>query len=1054
MSRIEIIAAGAGSGKTTRLTSILEEAVVQGDVRPDSIIATTFTNKAAAELTERTRGALIAAGRVDDAQRLAASRIGTVNAICGRLVGEFAFELGLSPRLRVLDEDAAKQELSKAISTTIEGAEAAELEDLARRVASLRDDQTRKRLWVDRVREIVDLARSNGIADPGPLREHGRRSADTIGELLPASAPSGEALDRALKDALARFVDSVDPGCDSTKTTAKAVDEARKQLADLRAGRALAWDDWARLAALQPGKKSDGLAEPVRAVAADHQRHPGLRWDLTRTIELVFELAARALEAYRDHKRDAGVLDFTDQEVLALAALRLPEARERLVGEVDLLLVDEFQDTSPIQLAIFLALAGFAKRTIWVGDQKQAIYGFRGTDPALMDAAIEAILMGGEPETLALSWRSRPELVRLTSDLFVPAFEAQGLPPARVRLEPGLTTEPTGLGAIAERWILEATNQLGDAGALAAAVREALSDPTVRVRDRDAGTTRAVQAGDIAVLCKTHDSCARVADALEALGIRVVRPRAGLTATVEVRTALAALRLRIDTADSLAAAELARLLEFPSDGSGWLEALLEKPGIEAFADLAVIARLRAAATDDAGEGAVAALDAAIRLADLRERCLMWGDAEERLSNLDRLRAHAVTYVERAAVEGAGATAAGLLVYLDELASEGTDERAVLSTGVDAVNVSTWHAAKGLEWPIVVLFDLGEPRLDSALGVRVTSDRERLDLADPLAGRWVRYWPNPYNGRRGNTPFHARLADHRFEREAQERSRREALRLLYVVWTRARDRVVLAARDGKLVDGILTLLATPEGRGLMTEVGEVTTWAGRVVDVCVRQAQPAAAARPASPDASEGYDLPAEVRSYPPAFETPSAAVGEGVVGEVVELGARVPLSGSPDMEAIGEAVHAFLSADAWESDAAERVAMARVLLERWGVASAVSPEDLVLASDRLRAWIEDRWAGANLRREWPILHRQQTSTIVRGRADLVIELDEGFTIIDHKTFPGRSDAALERAKGFAGQLAAYAAAVGAATGKRCLGLYVHLPVLGRIVRVAQSGASG
>jgi superfamily I DNA/RNA helicase len=99
---------------------------------------------------------------------------------------------------------------------------------------------------------------------------------------------------------------------------------------------------------------------------------------------------AKVLDFYQEYKRKWGVVDFVDQEVLTL----------------DLVLVDEFQDTSPMQLAIFLKLASLAKKSIWVGDQKQVIYGFRDADPALMDAAITGILKGDEPETLPFSWRN------------------------------------------------------------------------------------------------------------------------------------------------------------------------------------------------------------------------------------------------------------------------------------------------------------------------------------------------------------------------------------------------------------------------------------------------------------------------------------------------------------------------------------------------------------------------------------------------------------------------------------------------------------------------
>src|SRR5204862_4090544 len=127
--------------------------------------------------------------------------------------------------------------------------------------------------------------------------------------------------------------------------------------------------------------------------------------------------------------------DFVDQEALALELLRREDVRAALQGQLDLVLVDEFQDTSPLQLAIFLELASLARQSVWVGDQKQAIYGFRGTDPALMDAviesltaistdpelvlaAVEAVGKHAKLETLSVSYRSRPELVHLTSDVF------------------------------------------------------------------------------------------------------------------------------------------------------------------------------------------------------------------------------------------------------------------------------------------------------------------------------------------------------------------------------------------------------------------------------------------------------------------------------------------------------------------------------------------------------------------------------------------------------------------------------------------------------------
>ena len=87
------------------------------------------------------------------------------------------------------------------------------------------------------------------------------------------------------------------------------------------------------------------------------------------------------MQAFSDFKKKAGLIDFVDQEHLSLKLLERQDVRAILNEKLDIVLVDEFQDTSPIQLALFVQLAGLAPRSIWVGDQKQAIYGFRGTIP-------------------------------------------------------------------------------------------------------------------------------------------------------------------------------------------------------------------------------------------------------------------------------------------------------------------------------------------------------------------------------------------------------------------------------------------------------------------------------------------------------------------------------------------------------------------------------------------------------------------------------------------------------------------------------------------------
>ncbi len=384
MSRVAIISASAGTGKTTRLAQLIHEAVAAKAARPEAVLATTFTNRAAAELAERARQTLLRDGEASAAHRLNAARVGTVNSVCGSIVRDFAFLHGVSPRVSVLAERKAEDEPIRAGSEALPRDLLNELEDLRSRLGPVRGRPGGNASygewdWWEDVKRIMALARSNAIA-PERFGEFAQRSTQGLLELLGSPAMSGEALDRVLEAALEGFRARVDLEADTTGKTEKAYGLVRFALA--RGVSKLTWSDWAGLAQLDPGKKSQAIADPVREAAAAHDRHPRLRDDLRRAVKAVFDAAAYALGAYQEHKRGLGVIDFVDQETEALTLLHDEAVREQLREEIDLVLVDEFQDTSPIQLAIFLQLSKIAPRSVWVGDPKQAIYGFRGSDPA------------------------------------------------------------------------------------------------------------------------------------------------------------------------------------------------------------------------------------------------------------------------------------------------------------------------------------------------------------------------------------------------------------------------------------------------------------------------------------------------------------------------------------------------------------------------------------------------------------------------------------------------------------------------------------------------
>jgi ATP-dependent exoDNAse (exonuclease V) beta subunit len=1032
---IQIISASAGSGKTYRLAELLEQMVRDDTVRPDAILATTFTNKAAAELQERVRTRLLAAGLSTQAQQLSTSRIGTVNSVCGRLLTDFAFDLGISPGQKVIEEEAVSGVITRAMSRVIDRGVSKELWRFEQIFPGM---ETRKV-----IETIIAKARANGIASCD-FAQCGERSVEGYLKLFGTPADDGMQLTRALQNGLDDFLCKVDPEIDATKDTKAAITTARSLKTQLRYKKKLPWSEWLRLSKIKTGVKSKTAVESLQHAAACHDNHPQLHRDVARLITLIFELAAKTLDAYQEYKREWGVVDFTDQEVLTLKLLNMEQPTQILREHLDLVLVDEFQDTSPIQLAIFLKLASLAKHSVWVGDQKQAIYGFRDADPSLMDAAITGILKSDEPETLPFSWRSHPELVRSTSDIFVKAFANQDFPERRVRLEPAAAVEkkvPKGLSAIYECWQLESTNKDNDALALANGVCTFLADPKSTIRDPKSGEMRQARGGDVAILCRENDVCLAVAESLAQQGLEAALPKPGLLTCPEVVLTLAGMRLLIDSRDSLARAEIARLLENPADHDGWLQKALAKPFAQGF-ELDVFPKLEDVKKVLNVAGPLQVLDAAMEGTSVRECCLAWGDSGTRLANLDSLRSLCVNYVEHCRESGTGASPAGILAHLESL---DTDTKAVVQNE-DTVQVLTWHKAKGLEWPVTVLFQLDKVFPALPLGVNVVSENA-FDLSNPLANRWLRFWPNPYGNFKSGAPFHERLTQHPASLIHGDNEKRQELRLLYVGWTRARDKVVLAGRNGFLQKGILRLLVDDNENPLLVKPAAGSSeWAGRTVDVLERASKPAApvvlAAKPAT-----GHK-PGEARDYPQAYVAASSVIGLGTISAIDKIGERLPLTGKPDMQALGEAVHTFLGADDVHRDMTKRLTMAEGLIRRWQVMNNLQAKSLLTASERLFSWVNSTWPDANWYREYPVALLQENGTIVSGFIDLLLETSDGFVIIDHKSFPGNIEEAKKKAASFAGQLGVYAEAVMAATGRNVAGCYVHLPVTGMVCSIS------
>lgn len=1050
MSPVDLVTASAGTGKTHRLTRAYLDAVVAG-AAPEAILATTFTRKAAAELLERIRGGLFDAGLSEAARDALAGRIGTVNALFGRIAADFALEAGRSPVAEVIAEERAATLFAAAADAVIlrhgDGVEAA---------------AWRLRLpdWRGLVQEVGAKARLNGIA-PDDLALSAERSLAGLFALLPA-AESGEPLDRALADAVSAAVAAIAAAGDTgVKKTAEALAVLKDAAALLDDGRPLPWAEWVRLGKIDAGKRWTALVDPVREAAGAHLRHPRLRADLRAVVEGVFRCAAEAMEAYGRFKRDRGLVDFVDQECEALALLERPELRARLAERIELALVDEFQDTSPIQLALFLRLARVVRRSVWVGDAKQAIYGFRGADPTLIDAvtATAPRATGGVTERLPTSWRSRPGLVAFHNDLFGAAF-----PPL------GIARDDATVGGCARKdgadqppplalWTLGGKNWDQALAALARGVATVLAAPEawpVGVRgDRD-GLTHPIRGEDIAILCRKNERCATMARALAAAGLKVAVGRQGLVSTPEAGLALAALRYLVDPADTLAMVELAHADGDASGGDGqpsWLEEWLRPDAARrAREESAVLRALDAARGRLLHLTPVEALEVAIMAGGVVERVKVWGGAAGRLANLDALRGLARDYEEDCRASRGAATAGGLIGFLSDVDKGGDQPPA---TDAAAVRVMTFHQAKGLEWPLVIALDLQDGPDPSPFGLSVEGPAGGVDAWNPLAGRWLRWWPWPYEKQRKGAGLDGPADASPEMAAAGAREQAEAVRLLYVGLTRARDYLVLAqARHGA---AWLTAPRDAEGEPVvrLPATGEEAELRVAAASHPVRLAAfepPEETELPSSadPEASVFTLPPAAPVEHPPLRIVPSrwrpaaGAPSPVLLGET-RLGERLPTPGGADITRLGEAMHGFLAVDRPETPPVRRLALAAGLLTRWEL-PGMAAEALVEAGDRLWRLLAARWPGAVWRCEVPVQGRLGLQR-VSGRIDLLVDAGAGWVILDHKAFPGPHERWGERALEHAPQLALYARLVAEASRRPVLGRFIHMPVVGRLLEV-------
>lgn len=1075
---LTLVSASAGSGKTHRLSQEVLQALTRDEepIPPSSLVAVTYTTKAQAELESRLRRNLIEQGQVARAESLPLAYLGTVHSVCLRLIKEFALDAGLSPSVDGLPREAARRLLQESLEWRLDLALRECVETLAKQLELNLDPQTAQLDWITPVEQIMTLARNNRI-NPEALPMMAKRSWEELHGLLGPALSDGTELERQLAGDLELAIAAIAKLADGQQNTQLALETLKDARRSLEHG-SLPWSVWNKLTKLKPGKRGLQLVASVQTTASQYLTHPRLHTELRELCELLFEAARVGLEAFAQWKEQRGLADYVDMIDGALSLLDVPEVQNELKARLKLLVVDEFQDSSPVQLALFSRIHTLCGRSLWVGDRKQCIFEYAGADPALMEAVNRwALERSGRTEILTTNFRSRPELVNLVSVLFSRAFAAHGHHDEEVVTSPSREAI-AGLDALAPTgvWWVDSQKELE---CVAEGVRRLLADPAATpVMDRQTECVRPLQASDVAVLVATNSNAEALAAALKRRGISSALARTGLMSTPEGTLLVATLRFLADSRDTLASAEIEALLGFSNgDHEQWLNRRMASHAQkERSHDSAVLQTLNELRSHAAVLSPSEVVDLVLNRVDFGSLAWRWPDRQQRLSNLDALRALVVNYEARATYLREAASLQGLLRYFEESKvktkqqdeERASDEQHVVGQA-NAVVLSTYHKSKGLEWPVVVLAGLARTKPREIFNVHPASESETFDAADPLGQRWIRYWPWPL-GLQKDAVLRERAQASDVGLKLAQRESRERVRLLYVGFTRARDHLILAVPKTKKGDvrsawldelkdagGPLLELPNPDDVTPMLRVRsqrDVT----HEVNARVWSLSEVNTGVPAHDEPARRWYAPAMQQCAPvPYVITPSDAVNAGItlpqfsIRRCERLSRRVPFD-SPQgksWDEIGTAVHAFLAADDGSLLQPERQSLGERILLDAGLLGAFSAQDLITASDALRTFVVTRWPDATWHREVPIeaiLNTPHGARAVRGTIDLWLETNDGGVLIDHKSYPGASSDWPAQTLKHAPQLYTYGLALRAA-GKHVLGYYVHFAIGGGMVEV-------
>ena len=1034
MKNVTYYNAGAGSGKTFKLITLLVDLIAEGKAKPQELILTTFTEKAAAEFREKAKARLYERGMFDEALQIDNAMIGTVHSVCKQMVDKYWYMLGLVPGMGVIDEESQQFYMSQSLGDLPTKEEYSILRDFANNFEVPIENNGRaygidENFWRKHLEQIIAYATNYQMED---FSRSEKESLKFIEQFVNSSVGDVTISDEELNAMLKEAYDYV-RNSNRIKKKEKYYDDFAA-IKDGRANKTIAWRN----------KAVETLEGKYGATCSAVGERLGLLWRSREVynaqkdyIHTLFELAKRWQEKYAQFKREKNLIDYNDMEHYMYQLLQVKDARNNITQSYRYLFVDEFQDSSPIQIKLFTELSGLVEHSYWVGDYKQSIYGFRGTDIDMVKAVKEGIDKD-HVHTLGTSYRSLPPIVDVNNHLFTKLFANQ-LQPEEVELDAHRDKNPL---VNSLRYNITESKSGLDVHGVAKLLHEG------------------VKPSDIAVLSRTNATLEKIAAELHELGIASCLGQKELSGTDTWVLVKSLLSIADNPEDTLARAQVSLLTDSHYGTREIVEERLMNDADNSFlSDVPLVGKLLAMRDTLRAQSVAAQVEQMVIELGLHQVVKqVEEDPTVGTDCLQGILASARKYEDHCLQLNMPASIMGYIQYFESQNPTGFGNP-------DGVQLLTYHGCKGLQWKYVFLTSLDYKIERSTTFVKrniygVMFERSTKPTPEnPNPEVYLRITPWIY-ATKDKVPgdIDVKLHESDVYQKAVEKTREEECRLFYVGMTRPRDVMIVSVKRTKT--GLDLTLLNELG---YTEVNSVDPQ-GEEWDIfntgdffsChapseaeMEQMEAARIPQRETMLALDDIDVP---ESKSRRYISPSGVKATSQIGEVKDFGQRIPLvSSSIDMAEIGNCIHHIFAGI--EEKRASDIDL-RDIIRIHKLESALTDADAIkTAWDNLVSHLTATYGPAV--RTWherPFRMEKDGQTIV-GSIDLVWKTAEGDILIDYKTNPeGASVITNPQSDHFAGhyggQLSTYREALEAA-GETVLKTMLYYPVSGLLVELTK-----